>query len=250
MKLIELVGTISDFDAWTHSDKIKFFAWFLHRHDGKETFKASDISKCYALVNASSPSNIGSFIAAMLKRKPAEALGTASKGFRLEKRVRDALDTRFGQRPTAVYVDKLLAGLPDRIPNANQKGYLEEALVCFRNAAFRAAIVMVWNLAYDHICELVIAKHLPDFNVQLPKSYPKADISAISKREDFEVLKESQVLQVCASANIISGNVHKIAKEKLVRRNIAAHPSSIVTTPATAEEFIRDLVENVVLQVA
>jgi hypothetical protein len=57
------------------------------------------------------------------------------------------------------------------------------------------------------------------------------------------------VLQVCASANIISGNIHKIAKEKLVRRNIAAYPSSVVTTPATAEEFIRDLVENVVLQV-
>ena len=106
------------------------------------------------------------------------------------------------------------------------------------------------RLAYDHICELVLAKHLPDFNVQLPKNYPKADISAINKREDFEFLKESQVLQVCASANIISGNVHKIAKEKLVRRNIAAHPSVIVTTTATAEEFIRDLVENVILLVA
>jgi hypothetical protein len=184
----------------------------------------------------------------MFKRKPPEALGSLSKGFRLEKRVRDALDARFGQRPTAVYVDKLLAGLPDRIPNVNQKGYLVEALVCFRTAAFRAAIVMTWNLAYDHICELEIAKHLPDFNVQLPKSFPKADILVINKREDFELLKESQVLQVCKSANIISDNVHKIAKEKLVRRNIAAHPSAIVTTPATAEEFIRDLVENVVLQ--
>ena len=201
-------------------------------------------------MNASPPSSIGPFITAMLKRKPPEALGSTSKGFKLEKRVKDGLDARFGQRPTAVYVDKLLASLPDRIPNVDQKGYLEEALVCFRNAAFRAAIVMTWNLAYDHICELVIAKHLPDFNVQLPKSFPKADILVINKREDFELLKESQVLQVCKSANIIGDNVHKIAKEKLVRRNIAAHPSGIVTTPATAEEFIRDLVENVVLPLA
>ena len=248
MKLADVVNAISDFDAWTHSDKIKFFAWFLHTHEEKETFKATDISRCYDAVNASPPSSVGPFVAAMVKRKPPEALGSNAKGFKLEKRVRDDLDTRFGQRPTAVYVDRLLAGLPDRIPNVDQQGYLEEALVCFRNAAFRAAIVMTWNLAYDHICELVLAKHLPDFNVQLPKSYPKADILAITKREDFELLKESQVLQVCAAANIISGNVHKIAKEKLVRRNIAAHPSGIVTTAATAEEFVRDLVENVVLK--
>lgn len=137
-----------------------------------------------------------------------------------------------------------------RVPNVDQKGYLEEALVCFRNAAFRAAIVMTWNLAYDHIRELVIAKHLPDFSVQLPKSFPKADILVISKREDFELLKDSQVLQVCKSANVISDNIHRIAKEKLIRRNISAHPSAIVTAPATAEQFIRDLVENVVPQLA
>jgi hypothetical protein len=218
------------------------------RQSDKDTFKAQDASKCYDQVNADPPPNVGSFIAAMLKRKPPEALGSTSRGSRLEKRVPEALDTRFGQRPTAVYGDQLLAGLPERILNVDQEGYLEEA-VCFRNAAFRAAIVMTWNLAYDHICELVITKHLPDFNSPLPKSFPKADISIINKREDFELLKESQVLQVCASANLIGGNVHKIAKEKLVRRNIAAHPSAIVTTPATAEEFIRDLVENVVLQV-
>ncbi len=206
MNLADLVGTISDFDVWTHSDKIKFFAWFLHTYLDKATFKAADISKCYDEVKASTPSSIGPFIAAMLKRKPPEALGTNTKGFKLEKRVRDDLDTRFGQRPTAVYVDKLLSVLPDSIPSVVQKSYLE-ALVCFRNAAFRAAIVMTWNLAYDHICELVISKHLPDFNVQLPGSYPKAEMQKITKRDDFELLKEFQVLQVCASANIISDNI-------------------------------------------
>ena len=248
MKLVDLVNGISDFNAWTHSDKIKFFAWFMHTYEEKDTFKAADIAKCYDAMNASGPSSVGPFITAMVKRKPPEALGTPSKGFKLERRLRDDLDKRFGQRPGAVYVDALLAGLPARIPNVDQKGYLEEALLCFRSGAFRAAIVMTWNLAYDHMCELVITKHLPDFNLQLPKSFPKAEILVVAKREDFELLKESQVLQVCASANIISGNVHKIGKEKLVRRNIAAHPSAIVTTAATAEEFIRDLVENVVLK--
>jgi hypothetical protein len=55
-------------------------------------------------------------------------------------------------------------------------------------------------------------------------------------------------LQVCKSALLISGSVHKIMKEKLDRRNIAAHPSGVGTFAPTAEEYIKDLVENVVLK--
>ena len=109
---------------------------------------------------------------------------------------------------------------------------------------------MVWNLAYDHLCKIVMndAQHLAAFNTQLPRSFPKADISSINNRDDFEALKESQVLQVAKSANIISGSVHKILKEKLDRRNIAAHPSNVTVSRLTAEDFILDLIQNVVLK--
>jgi hypothetical protein len=70
----------------------------------------------------------------------------------------------------------------------------------------------------------------------------------VSNRDHFTELQESQVLQVCKSPNIISDSVHKILKEKLTSRNIAAHPSETVTSQPTAEEFIKDLVENVVLK--
>ena len=107
---------------------------------------------------------------------------------------------------------------------------------------------MAWNLAYDHLCEFVMAKHLGDFNAQLSRSFPKADIASINKRDDFAELKESQILQVCRSANIISNSLHKILKEKLDRRNVAAHPSGIVVSQLTAEECIKDMIENVVLK--
>ena len=126
---------------------------------------------------------------------------------------------------------------------------MDEAIVCFRNGAFRAAVVMTWNVAYDHLCQYVLTHRLSDFNAQLPLTYPKADIKSISRRDDFTELKESQVLQVCRSSNIISGSVHSVAKEKLVRRNIAAHPSGVSTLPETAEEFIKDIIENFVLKV-
>jgi hypothetical protein len=109
---------------------------------------------------------------------------------------------------------------------------------------------MTWNLAFDHLCQHVMRQHLQAFNDQLPKSFPKADVQKIEKREDFTELKESQVLQVCKSAGIISATTHKLLKEKLDRRNMAAHPSGMPIIQPTAEEFIRDLVENFILRIS
>lgn len=61
-------------------------------------------------------------------------------------------------------------------------------------------------------------------------------------------LKESEVIEVCKSARIISGNLYKILREKLHRRNMAAHPSNVVISRLQAEDFINDLVSNVVIK--
>ncbi len=109
----------------------------------------------------------------------------------------DTVDLSCFGRAT-VYVDKLLTELPTKIQTTAERGYLEEALICFRNKAFRAAVVMCWNLAFDHLCEFVLKEpaRLADFNTQLPKSFPKADLKAVRTRDHFTELKEFQVLQV------------------------------------------------------
>ncbi len=247
MELRELVGQIDSFPRWTHADKIRFFAWFLHYHRGLETFAPGDLTKCFRDLHLQEPASVQPFLTAMAKRKPKEIL-KRNGGYSLERRIRDEFNQKYGKRAATVAVDKLLSDLPQLIPNLAERAYLDEALMCFRYAAFRAAIVMAWNPAYDHLCESVMAKHLADFNNQLPRSFPRADISAVSKRDDFAELKEHQVLQVCRSANIISGSLHKVLKEKLDRRNVAAHPSGVATSRLTAEEFIKDLIDNVVLK--
>ena len=170
-------------------------------------------------------------------------------GYRLEHRLRQGFDEKYGQRPSTIAVTVLLKELPDKVPNLAEKDYLGEALRCFQVGAFRAAIVMCWNMAFDHLCRWVFANHLPAFNVQLPKSFPKAEISAVVKHEDFSELKESQVLQICRSAKIVGDNLYKVLKEKLDRRNLSAHPSGIAVSQATAEDCITDLVQNVVLKI-
>lgn len=246
MDLKELVAQIPDFDHKKHAEKIKIFAWHLHTHKEQEQFNGTQIKQCFSDLNLEPPTGITPFIAAMVNRSPKQALPRGG-GYCLEKRVRDQLDEQYGQRVATAHVHKLLTELPDRIPDLSEREYLKEALTCFKYKAFRAAIVMTWNLAYDHLCQILLKGHLTDFNAQLAKSYPKESI-IVSQRDDLTELKESQVLQVCRSANIISGSVHKVMKEKLDRRNVAAHPSGIGIFETTAKEFIKDLIENVVVK--
>ena len=48
------------------------------------------------------------------------------------------------------------------------------------------------------------------------------------KARMYENIKEFDVVETCGSATLISSNVVRILKEKLIKRNLAAHPSTVV----------------------
>ncbi|MEA3213322.1 MAG: hypothetical protein QOE70_6379 [Chthoniobacter sp.] len=247
MTLGEAVQAVPGFARWEHNDKIKFVAWHLHASEGRERFSQREIRLAYEELHLEQPSNIGVYLSALEKKKPKQLLRDG-KGFYLPRVARDELDAKYGKRASAVVVDKLLQDLPSKIPISTERIFLDEALVCFRHGAFRAAIVMCWNLAFNHLEEFVVTKHLAAFNARIPIRYPKKGNLTIKSKDDFEELKESEVLEICNSAGIITGNVFKILSEKLTRRNLAAHPSTVVISPVQAEDFITDLVINVVLK--
>jgi hypothetical protein len=64
-----------------------------------------------------------------------------------------------------------------------------------------------------------------------------------------ENIKEFDVIESCGTARLISSNLVRILKEKLSRRNMAAHPSSVVVLEPQANDTITDLVKNVVLAI-
>lgn len=170
----------------------------------------------------------------------------------LERSVREALDAKYGRRAATVKADKLLTDLPSKIPAVAERKFLDETINCFRCGAFRATIVMAWCLAYDHLCTYIYKEptRLSAFNIQLSKSYPNSRVKSINRIDDFGDLRESDVLQILKSAAIISGDLYKVLKEKLDKRNSAAHPSDIDIAPHTAEEFVIDLINNGVLKLA
>ncbi len=112
---------------------------------------------------------------------------------------------------------------------------------------------MTWKLAYHHLCDHILKNRLADFNTRWVVVFPahhKNGIKAITRVDDFgDHLKESEAIKIAKSASIISNDVAKTLDEKLGRRNSAAHPSGVKIEQLQAEEFIDDLVKNVVLNI-
>lgn len=243
--LADHVRGISEFNDLGWTDKIRFFAWYVQDVEGKEFFEQADITACFKTLGMERPSSLGPYMSSLTSKSPPDLMRTR-KGYHLEHRARQRLADAYGSRPATIEVHKLLADLPAKLTNPVEKVFLEETLLCFQVGAFRAAVVMCWNLTYEHLCDYVLASKLTDFNAQIRIALPRA--GQIAGRDDFADLKESQVLEVCRGAGITSPSVHRLLGEKLARRNAAAHPSGVVITQVSAEEMIIDLVTNVVLK--
>ena len=128
--------------------------------------------------------------------------------------------------------------------------FLNEALKCYRIEAYRSCIVMTWNLAYAHLLDWILKEpaRMAAFNNAITKKYQKKIGLHITKYDDFtDELKEREVIEIANVANLFNSNIFKILKEKLDRRNIVAHPSTVVVVQSQADDVVTDLVNNVVL---
>ncbi len=248
MTLEDFAQLIPGLSGMSHVEKIKHFGWFVQTHEGRARFTTSDIRRCYEQLHSAPSGNISQQLRQMAGKRPPDVLKDA-RGFRLESRVKEQLDGKYALRGPTIAVDAMLQGLPGKISDDAERLFLSEAIVCFRNKAFRATIVMTWNLAYDHLLTWVVANHLPAFNAAIPVRFPRRGSVVMAKKEDFgDEFKEHEVIEVCGTAGFITGNVKKILNEKLTKRNMAAHPSLVEITQFQAEEVIADLVNNVVLK--
>ena len=247
MTLEEFAQLAPGLAGMSHADKIRHFAWHVFTQDGRERFATGDIRRCYDQLHYDLPGNLSGQLQQLADKKPPELLKD-SRGFRLEGRLKERLDAKYGTRPETIAVAASLQNLPGKISDQAEQHFLTEAISCFRVKAFRATIVMTWNLAYDHLLNWIVAKHLPTFNPGIVvRNRSKAGV-VIRKREDFDDLKEVEVIDICGTTGIVDGNVKKILAEKLNKRNMAAHPSLVMIGQHQAEDVIDDLVNNVILK--
>lgn len=247
MELADLVQQVEGFDKLPPRETIRLFAWWLHTHQNKEVFDNADIRSCYDRLHMSQP-NVALYLPRMAEYNPPDVMKVKG-GYKLERTVRSVLDTRYGIHHSVVQVSKLLSDLVGKVPDLAEKNFLAEAVKCYRVEAYRACVIMTWNLAYSHLLQWILndTTRLTNFNLTIPKRYPKKPPIYISAYDHFEELKESEVIEVCNTATLLNGNIARILREKLGKRNIAAHPSSVTIVQSQADDVVTDLVNNVVL---
>lgn len=235
----------SSFAAKSGPQQVVIFGWYLHAVREQANFGTGDIGACFDAAHLVRPVNIAATLAKLVERKDVLRSGNS---FRLSANARSAIGRMLPVRASTVSTTKLLNDLASRVVKPAQQTFLNETLRCFKQDAFRAAIVMAWNLAYSHVCDRILASQVVSFNAQKKLAYPK--LPDITKGSDFEDYKESQVIEICRGARILDATVCKLLTAQLNRRNSAAHPSSAIFVAAQAEDTITDLVNNVLLNPA
>jgi len=242
----DFAASIPGFYRRTAVDQLIAFAWFVEARQGRASFSGAHIRECFKAAGIEPP-DTSIYLPRLAAKKPPQVIRVAG-AYRLAGPVRRDLDTRLGGDPTVAAVAKTLADLPAKLPDLAERVFLTETLSCYRVKAYRATITMAWNLAYDHVVRWIAADaaRLADFNSGLTTKYPKKGL-VIAKVEDFDELKESETLEAARTGKVLDKNTVQILKDKLNRRNMAAHPSRVTFTQHQADDAITDLVNNVIL---
>lgn len=224
-------------------------AWFVEARQQRSSFDGAYMRQCFKDVGVDPP-DMSVYLPRLAAKKPPQLI--KEKGaYKLAAAVRRKLDMRLGGDPTVIAVTKALSDLPGQVPDLAEREFLTEALSCYRGRAYRAAIIMAWNLAYDHLVRWVFAnsERLSQMNKGIATKYPKKSLVLV-KNEDADELKESEFIEAARTGNLLDKNTAQILREKLGRRNMAAHPSRVTITRHSADDMITDLVANVILKLA
>jgi hypothetical protein len=248
--LKSFIAGVDGFADMGHADKARLFAWLQYSLRKKEPFFTKDINWFYEKLDYK-PGNTSQYLINMANAD--ELIGNATNGYRCEGKFKAKYDGLYGEHDVTVNVRQLLKDLEKVIPDIGEKDIFQEAMICLRHNAGRAAEIMVWNIAMYHLYQFILTHRLKDFNDRIPIRYPKkwkvTDMPLISKYDDFgDEMSEREIVEVASSAGIISGDVFKVYKNRLDQRNSAAHPSTLRVTQVQAEGFIDDLIRNAVLQ--
>ena len=155
----------------------------------------------------------------------------------VKERYRSRLDEQLAKEPEPekVQVSKTLLDLESEIGDSNERLFYAETRLCLQAKAYRAAIVMGWNLAYEHVIGWVFSDtgRLQTFNDELTTRWinkkKNTKYDPICDRGDFGNVKESIVVDVCRKSNLIGKNDFDLLDGALRRRNTFAHPNSSQT---------------------
>lgn len=172
--------------------------------------------------------------------------------------IRNALQHDLTDKQLVVLQQGLVSARLRNLPNVitltpTQDALLQESIRCFEVEAYRAAMVMGWNLAYEIVRWWAFQKHPTEVESYRLQLYPKK--SEITKYEDLfaseKPLGEFEFLQVLrgpsGQKNIIPVKIVNDLEHYLRLRNNYAHPNFTIPSASKANgyiEYLLDIIET------
>ncbi|WP_323755658.1 hypothetical protein [Roseivirga sp.] len=250
-KLTNYISGFEDFYALNKTSQIDAFAYFIEEVEKTEFFSPTLLKSCFELSKIKPYTNISGYLTSNLKaprgKKP--KFLKSKSGYSLNSAFKVELAKTITLNKPKAITSKTLRDLLVTISDSEENVFLDEAIKCFEIGAFRASIIMVWNLTVDSLFEYILSNKLTEFNSVLSTNTDRrVRISSMSVKDDFSEIPEGKFIEFCRQSRIISNDVRKILDEKLGIRNTYAHPSNMILTESKAIEFIEDLINNVVLK--
>lgn len=144
--------------------------------------------------------------------------------------------------PVAAVATSLRAAL-GKVADPHTRAFAEEAVQCFENRFFRAAVVLSWVGAVSLLYDFVVAKRLVDFNSEAARREPKWKDAR--NKDDLARLKEYDFLQILSALGVLAKNVKEELEGCLKFRNACGHPTSLKFGEHRVSSHIETLILNV-----
>jgi len=225
-------------------EKIVIFGYYLQKKEGYDCFSVEDIDECFSATSSPPPKNFNDLF---LKLAAVNKIIKHNDCWKLSGLEEENIDqNELGGLPLVTIKDELKT-LLGQLP-AEQQKFGNEIIGCLQVQVWRGAIVLTWILTMAHLQKIVLNDFLEKFNEILGETKLYKDLT-VSKIEDFEEIKDNDLLRTIRTCGIVSGSQFGILETRLKERNRYAHPTNLEITDTIALAFIEDLVNNILLKV-
>jgi hypothetical protein len=162
------------------------------------------------------------------------------------------LQTEFGEEVADVEQEApgaALESLEDAVAKApaDYRPYLEEALRCYRHRLYRAAVLMVWSAAMEHMYATAAGhrRGIREFEKANKARFgSQKKYREIKKRDDFLYLGERDFITLGEDAGMFNRNARRKLHERLETRNLCGHPTKYTIGREETVIFIESLILN------
>lgn len=251
MKIEEYIRTVPDFLELSHAQQVDYISLYLQKFQSQADISPSEIKEAADRLDVATLKDIARYLrlnsTSTRKKKSTKYVKKSPGRFCLSRKYyQDILGTL-----TGLTIRKNLEHNLDKydsiFTSKEEIAFYSEMKTCFRSNAYRACIILVWNLTISRLYHHVVNSDLVIFNSVLSLNTDRrVKINSVSKYDDFTEIPEGKFIDLCRQAKIISNDQRKILEKYLGARNTYAHPSSFIASEAMSIAMVDDLILNII----